>query len=151
MTSNSSEIDNLGFWIGQQPTQTIHITYLGPTGFPEEGWHKFLVVAVAAGFGARLECATFLEPVRAFGREVRSMYETLRGNARLSFTESNLRIDGSVDRLGHVTWKIVISGDGVWPPTLTFQIDEDQTLLWNVSAKIESLLDVITASKAGEQ
>ena len=35
MTSDPSEDDTLGLWIGQLLTQTVHITYLGPTGFPD--------------------------------------------------------------------------------------------------------------------
>ena len=71
------------------------------------------------------------------------MYETLRGEAHFETTESNVSVDGTMDRFGHVFWAVTLrsprSGE-IWPE-LKFNINEDQTLLWNVAAKIEDLLE----------
>jgi hypothetical protein len=57
--------------------------------------------------------------------------------------ESNVVVDGTMDRFGHVFWAIILRSPGgaeTWPE-LTFNIQEDQTLLWNVAAKIGDMFE----------
>ena len=52
-------------------------------------------------------------------------------------------VDCKIDRFGHVFWAISLRsprGGKIWPE-LTFNIQEDQTLLWNVAAKIGDMLE----------
>jgi hypothetical protein len=48
-----------------------------------------------------------------------------------------------MDRFGHVFWAIILRsprGEETWPE-LTFNIQDDQTLLWNVAAKIGDMFE----------
>jgi hypothetical protein len=50
-----------------------------------------------------------------------------------------------------VFWKIILRSDtGTLPasPEFTFRIEEDQTLLWNVAAKIEDMLEWLSEKTA---
>jgi hypothetical protein len=132
-----------GFWIGQQPTLCLWITYLKASGIPAEGWHLFRAEAAAPGFKALFDFHSQLGEFGVFRNQVLAMHETLRGEAHFGSTESNALVDGTMDRFGHVFWAVTLrsprSGE-VWPE-LKFNIQEDQTRLWNVAAKIEDMLE----------
>ena len=134
----------VGFWIGGDDEPRFEVTHLGATGIPEEGWHRFLVEAWVSGFTARFECETRLDVFASFRDEVLAMHKTLRGAAKLEFTEPEVRVHGEmIDRLGHVLWQIQLRHPLRWSSsTLSFEIPDDQTMLWNVVAKINILLDV---------
>ena len=134
-----------GFWIGQRPAMCCCITYLNPIGAPEEGWHLFRAEAVAQGFKALFEFESQLGPFAAFRDQALIMYKTLQGEAHFESTEDDVSVDGTMDRFGHVFWRLTLSSPhghsaDAWT-RLTFSIEEDQTLLWNVSAKIEDMLE----------
>jgi hypothetical protein len=145
---NEQENDWHGFWIGQQPTLTLCITYLNSTGIPEEGWHLFRAEAVAPGFKALFEFESRLGEFKRFADQIRAMHETLQGAASFESTESNVVVDSTMDRFGHVFWEVVLcsprSGE-TWPK-LTFNIEEDQTRLWNVAAKIGNMLESLSVA-----
>ena len=132
-----------GFWIGQQPTLCLWITYLKPSGIPEEGWHLFRVEAIASDFKALFDFESQLGEFATFRDKVLAMYETLQGEAHFESMESNVLVDCTIDRFGHVFWTVTLRGPGsgeIWPE-LTFNIQEDQTLLWNVAAKIGDMFE----------
>lgn len=137
---NSGADDWEGFWIGQQPTLTLRVVYLNPTGRPEEGWHQFLAEATAGGFNARFTFESLLDAFEEFGVQVRSMYDTLKGAAHFKSTESNVAIDASIDRFGHVFWAVLLRSGDADAPELKFAIEQDQTLLFNVASKIDEML-----------
>ena len=133
----------VGFWIGGEDARRLEVTYLGATGIPEEGWHRFLVEASVMGFTARFECETQLVVLAAFRDEVLAMYETLRGAAVMTFMEEGLCVRGQmIDPYGHVLWRIELHHPLGDSSKLSFEIGEDQTMLWNLVAKIDSLLEV---------
>jgi hypothetical protein len=132
-----------GFWIGQQPTLYLWITYLNPSGAPEEGWHLFRAEAVAPGFKALFDFDSQLGEFVAFRAQVLAMHETLQGEAHFESMDSKVSVDGTMDRFGHVFWAITLRSPRpaeTWPE-LTFNIQEDQTLLWNVAAKIGDMFE----------
>jgi hypothetical protein len=111
---------------------------------PEGPFHRFRAEAAAPGFKASFDFVARLGEFEAFRDQAERMYETLRGTAEFWSIESNVIVDATIDRLGHVFWTIVLRSDtGTVPasPQLTFSTQEDQTLLWNVAAKIEDMLD----------
>ena len=127
-----------GFWIGQQPRLRLWITYLKPSGVPEEDWHLFRAEAAAPGFKALFDFQSQPGEFAAFRNQVLAMHETLQGEAHFESMESNVLVDCTMDRFGHVFWAIILRSPRsaeTWPE-LTCNIQEDQTLLWNVAAKI---------------
>ena len=91
-----------GFWIGQQPTLCLWITYLKPSGIPEEGWHLFRAEAAAPGFKALFDFQSQLGEFAIFREQVLAMHKTLQGEAHFESMESNVLVDGTMDRFGHV-------------------------------------------------
>lgn len=71
------------------------------------------------------------------------MYETLNGSARFESVDSNVIIEGTMDRFGHVFWNITLRSPDGGLHELRFLVEEDQTLLWNVHAKIDDMLEAI--------
>jgi hypothetical protein len=141
--------DWFGFWIGQQPTLCLWITYLNPE-VPSD-FHSFRAEAAAPGFQARFDFVARVGEFENFRDQVKRMYETLHGTAHFDSVESNVSVDATIDRLGHVFWKIILRSDtGTLPasPEFTFRIEEDQTLLWNVAAKIEDMLEWLSEKTA---
>lgn len=98
------------------------------------------------GFTARFECETTLDALAAFRDEVLAIHETLRGTAALTFLEEGVRVRGEmIDARGHVLWRVELRHPlGPDQTTLSFEINGDQTMLWNVVAKIDTLLGVGT-------
>jgi hypothetical protein len=135
-----------GFWIGQQPTLGLRICYVSPTVEPDEGWYYFVAEAVVPGFTAHFKFESQLAEFKHFGQQVRSMHDSLKGTASFCSTEHNVKIDAEIDRLGHVTWNVLLRSQDLGPE-LRFSIEEDQTLLWNVAAKIEEMLESLKAGK----
>lgn len=135
-----------GFWIGQQPTLFLRICYECPIGIPSEGWHRFTCEAVAPGFAARFPFESQLLGLKEFEKQLRSMYDSMKGTAGFSSTEGNVEIEAQMDRLGHVTWNIVLQSADVGPK-LAFSIEEDQMLLWNVAAKIDDMFEALATRK----
>ena len=143
---NNSD-DWFGFWIGQQPALCLRITYLSQEG----PFHRFRAEAEAPGFKGSFNFIARLGEFEAFRDQVKRMYETLRGTAQFASIEDHVTVDATIDRLGHVFWKIALSSHGHTAPTspeLTFSIEEDQTLLWNVAAKIEDMLEWLSEQAA---
>jgi hypothetical protein len=137
--------DWFGFWIGQQPALCLWITYLSPE-VPSD-CHSFRAEAAAPGFQALFDFIARIGEFEAFRDQVKRMYETLQGTARFESIEGNVIVDATIDRLGHVFWKITLhshTGGEMISPELTFSIEEDQTLLWNVAAKIEDMLECLS-------
>ncbi len=132
-----------GFRIGQQPTVCLLITYLKPIGIPEEGWHLFRAEAAAPGFEVLFDFESQLGDFAAFKDQVTAMHNTLQGEAHFESMESNVIVDCTMDRFGHVFWAITLRSPrtGEILPELTFSIQEDQTLLWNVAAKIGDMFE----------
>lgn len=67
---------------------------------------------------------------------VLAMHETLEGGAHFESMESNVLVERTIDRFGHVFGAMILRisrGAETWAE-LTFNIQEDQTLLWNVAA-----------------
>lgn len=139
--------DWFGFWIGlgSEGGRHLEVTHLAPSGIADEGWHRFLVEASAPGFTARFQCETTLGVFAAFRDEVLAMHKTLQGAASLEFLEEGVHVHGEmIDRYGHVLWRIVLTHPiGLGSSELAFEISEDQTTLWNVVAKIDSLLEAL--------
>ncbi|MGC9993547.1 MAG: hypothetical protein ABSD52_14305 [Candidatus Cybelea sp.] len=139
---NESE-DWHGFWIGQQATLCLWITYLQPSGISAEGWHLFRAEAAAPGFKALFDFQSQLGEFAIFREQVLAMYKTLQGEAHFESMQSNVLVDCTMDRFGHVFWAINLRsprGGETWPE-LTFNIQDDQTLLWNVGAKIGDMFE----------
>lgn len=131
-----------GFLIGCQPTPRLHVTYLSPSGYPEEGWHSFRAEAVAPGFSAQFNFASLLDEFKLFKSQVVAMHEALQGMAHFESTESNVIVKATMDRFGHVFWEVTLSGawQGESQPTLTFSIEDDQTSLAKIVKQIEGML-----------
>ncbi|MGC1381286.1 MAG: DUF6228 family protein [Candidatus Baltobacteraceae bacterium] len=140
---NEHKDGRLGFSIGHEPTLGLSVTHLGPTIIPAEDWHRFRVDAEAPGFQAKFECETFLRPLKIFADEIRSVHKALSGAASLTSTDRRLNVEASIDRLGHVVWKVALESTDHPSPRLTFNIEQDQTFLLNVAAKIEGMLETL--------
>lgn len=133
----------LGFWIGQQPTLWLCVTYLEPAGAREEGWHLFRAEANVPGFKALFDFESQLAEFSSFREQVLAMHEKLQGEAQFESTESNVLVKSTMDRFGHVFWAMKLRhprGGETWPE-LSFNIQEDQTMLWNVAAKIGDMFE----------
>lgn len=132
-----------GFWIGQQSSLCLWISYVGPSGIPEEGWHLFRAEAASQGFKALFDFESQLGTFAIFRKQVMEMNETLQGEAHFESTESNVVVDATMDRFGHVFWAVTLRSphSGEILPELTFNIQEDQTMLWNVAAKIGDMFE----------
>jgi hypothetical protein len=95
--------------------------------------YKLSVTAAAAMLAG---CGGSQPPIGAPGAQ---------GEAHFASTESNVLVDGTMDRFGHVFWSVTLRGPRsgeVWPE-LKFNIQEDQTLLWNVAAKIGDMFEAL--------
>jgi hypothetical protein len=138
--------DWTGFWIGSELTRRLEVTNLG---LITDTLYGFSVAACADGFSAEFQCETMLGDLAQFRDQVQAMYATLQGTAELRFIDDSVSIDGDVNRYGHVHWRIRLAHSyGENRSVLEFTIREDQTLLWNVAAKITTLLEV--AAYSGE-
>ncbi len=128
-----------GFWIGQQPTLCLWVTYLRPEG----PFHNFRAEAAVPGFKALFDFTARLEELSSFRAELKQMYETLQGTVSFRSIESNVVVDGTIDHRGHVFWEVSLKPNlaGDYFTELRFRIEEDQTSLWNVAAKIGDMLD----------
>ena len=132
--------DRTGFWIGSELTRRLEVTKLG---LITDALFGFSVVACADGFSAKFQCETMLGDLAQFRDQVQAMYATLEGTAELRFIDDSVSIDGDVNRYGHVHWRIRLAhSHGENRSVLEFTIREDQTMLWNVAAKITTLLEV---------
>jgi len=123
---NNGVPDRAGFWIGQQPTLTLVVEHIAPS---LDGRHRFFVEAAAAGSAVSFECETLLEPLKNFSSELLAVHENLQGIARLNFTGSQLEINATIDKHGHVFWAVNLWACDADKP-FTFTIEEDQTRLW---------------------
>ena len=134
-----------GFWIGQQPTLSLWITYLERRGRDEEGWHLFRAEAAAPGFKALFDFESQLGEFGVFRNQLLAMHKTLQGEAHFGSTESNVLVDGTMDRFGHVFWSATLRSprSGEVFSELKFSIQEDQTLLWNIAAKIGDMFEAL--------
>lgn len=133
-----------GFLIGQQPTLWLRVTYLKPSGAPEEGWHLFRADAVTPGFKALFDFEAQLGEFTIFRDQVLAMHNRLQGEAHYESLEANVVVDGTMDRSGHVFWKVTLRSQKGDSPVLTFDINEDQTMLWNIAATIGDMVESLS-------
>lgn len=140
---NRHDDEWLGFWIGQQPTLQLCVTYVEPQRVGD--FPRFLAEAAVPGFKAQFDFDARLGEFEAFRDQVRKMHETLHGSAHFQSIEGHVEIDSTIDHHGHVFWELVLRSraPGETFPELTFRIEEDQTLLWNVAAKIDDMLEAL--------
>lgn len=73
------------------------------------------------------------------------MYKTVQGDAGFESMEADVLVEGTMDRFGHVFWRLTLSSPhgrsaDAWTK-LTFNVEEDQALLWNMAEKIEDMLE----------
>jgi hypothetical protein len=136
------EVEWYGIWIGVEPMRRIELTYLGEPGSIEVRGPQFLVEASTPGFCAKFECDVDRRALATFLAQVREMHSALSGTATLQTPQNDLHIRGETNRYGHVLWRIELTYPDLEPARLTFEIREDQTMLWNVIAKAQRLLDV---------
>jgi hypothetical protein len=124
----------------------VTLSYSHPVSPLEEGWHNVDVEAdLGSRFRAKFECATQLDAFVKFRDKMKLLHEQLTGSAELTFTEDEVRIKCTMERLGHVSWDIRLwkhsCGLGETNATLTFRLDDDQASLPGVIAELDELLD----------
>jgi hypothetical protein len=70
------------------------------------------------------------------------MHRTLRGTAELETLENDLRIEATVDKLGHIFWEGFVGGyhGGPDEARLQFHFTDDQTSLPVIIEQLEALV-----------
>ena len=136
-----------GFCIGREPTPALRVVYLKAAGIPEEGWHQFSAEAATECFTGRLIFESLLYPFEDFMHQVKSMYDTLKGEAHFESMEGEVSVDATIDKFGHVFWTISLCPNLSRSSELMFTIEQDQTLLLNVASKIDEMLVALGGSQ----
>lgn len=111
--------------------------------YPNDGleWHRFALTFANKAFQASLVLDTWLSSFASFLDELKILDRDVKGSARLSTTEGDLRLEGTVDKLGHIKWDGRLRHPGPEPEsTLEFSISDDQTSLRRVIAEFESVI-----------
>ncbi len=77
---------------------------------------------------------SFREDLAAFLREP-------RGKAELTTLESDLRLEASINKLGHIRWTGMLKHPGPIPEErLEFWIEDDQTSLSRIIAELDTII-----------
>lgn len=105
------------------------------------GWHRFALTFENRAISANLMLDTWLTSFLSFRDELLALNRDVKGKATLSTTEGDLRLEGEVDKLGHITWNGRLRYPGPEPESiLEFRLSDDQTSLAAIISQVESIV-----------
>jgi hypothetical protein len=80
-------------------------------------------------------------PFVSFREELARVFRELCGNAELTTLESDLRLEASIDKLGHIRWRGVLRQPGPIPEErLEFWIEDDQTSFSRIIGELDEII-----------
>jgi hypothetical protein len=80
-------------------------------------------------------------PFVSFREDLARVFRELRGNAELTTLESDLRLEASIDKLGHFSWTGMLRHPGpISEERLEFRIEDDQTSLSRIIAELDAII-----------
>jgi hypothetical protein len=108
------------------------------------GLHRFEVVFTRHDIHARAVIDTGIEPFLSFREALTRLYRDLNGEAVLWTHEMDLRLEATVNKLGHVSWTGIVgfgySGGGD-SAQYSFWIDDDQTSLPIILDQLNAIVE----------
>ncbi len=105
------------------------------------GWHRFALTFENRAIRANLMLDTWLTSFLYFRDGLLALDRDVKGKATLSTTEGDLRLEGEVDKLGHITWNGRLRYPGPEPESiLEFRLSDDQTSLAAIISQVESII-----------
>jgi hypothetical protein len=80
-------------------------------------------------------------PVVSFREDLARIFSELHGKAELTTLESDLRLEASIDKLGHIRWTGMLRHPGPIPEErLEFWIEDDQTSLSRIIGELDAII-----------
>jgi hypothetical protein len=104
-------------------------------------WHHFQCTFTSSALNAHVSFDTIVDSFVSFRDDLARVSRELRGNAQLTTLESDLRLEASIDKLGHIRWSGMLRHPGPVPEeTLEFWIEDDQTSLSRIIAELDAII-----------
>jgi hypothetical protein len=108
------------------------------------GLHRFEAVFTAYDFNARARIDIELEPFRLFREALIALSQDLNGVAALETIESELKLEATVNKLGHVFWAGSVGfgyTGGSQSAQYHFWIEDDQTSLPIILSQLNAVIE----------
>jgi hypothetical protein len=103
--------------------------------------HQFQCTFTSSAFDAHLSFDTIMGPFVSFREDLDRIFRELRGNAELTTLESDLRLEASIDKLGHIRWTGTLRHPGPIPEErLEFRIEDGQASLSRIIAELDATI-----------
>lgn len=112
----------------------------GCAAYWDGNWLDARVRAEIPGFSVACPLSIRSDEIGAFLRELKALYETLKGQARFRTLEDALLIDLQSDRRGHLELTARVRYPVGIGATLEFALEMDQTYLPAVIKQIEEIM-----------
>ena len=81
------------------------------------------------------------DELKTFYDELRILQEKLQGTACLSTLESGINVEASVDKLGHIGWKIDTQYPEGCGASLNFEFETDQSYLYQTLRELKDIIN----------
>jgi hypothetical protein len=114
------------------------------------GLHRFEAVFTRYDFHARALIDTEIGPLLSFRDAFDALYRNLNGQAVLLTHEMDLRLEATVNKLGHVFWTGEVGfgySGGTDSARYTFWIEDDQTSLPGILDQLNAIIEEAQAEK----
>jgi hypothetical protein len=129
--------------IGHAEKEYLRIELLSPPA-KDEGydWISARAIIDVGGFHGDTTIMITLTDMARFAQQVRSLYDTLKGEAEFRTIEDQIYIKLTTDGLGHITASGYLADQAGMGNRLSFKIEFDQTVLQKTLAELDSAVEV---------
>jgi hypothetical protein len=111
-------------------------------GHGDPAWHRFHVTFAGFGFKADFFLETWLMPLIAFRDGLARLSRDLAGGAKLETLEHELKLQGHIDKLGHILWVAdLFQHPSRREAHLHFELEDDQTSLPGLIAQLDAMIE----------